>query len=132
MSRQQKARFMCFGVAGEVVIRTLVRVDKDFPPRVKIPGAPEILNRQGRPTNYVKTPAGTVIYLLTLQDEKAKTYGQWELDEVVPINESAIRLVARLKWQRQKSEFKAWRKEKGIRQPALKKHQLAIKIIKLK
>lgn len=128
-----KPRFMCFGASGEICIRTCLGISYETQNLcVKIQGAPEVQNSKGRNTNWVKTPPGTVVISLYLSDTEHGCAGYWELDEVVPVNEPAIRLAAELKWQRLKSEFKNQRKEYHLRRPTLKENLRAIKTIVLK
>lgn len=107
--KKEKPLFLCFGAAGELCERILIRTYESKPNYAKIYGAP-VANEEDKPKNYVKAPEGTTKIELELKDEVAGTHGSWPLEEVIPLNRAAVKVVARFIWEREKEEFKTWRK----------------------
>lgn len=134
MVKKEEALFVCFGAGGEILIQSLVKVTSAKTEALKIMGAPfiEPEKNSGVVSDMVKAPPGTVSYSLLLRDRQSQTVSAWPLDEVVPCNETAIKLVAQIKWQQLEAEFKSWRVQFKIETPSLHQHLRTLKKLELK
>ena len=88
-----RAKFLCFGAAGEPCVRELVAVTDMLGP-----------------------------YTLDLLDVRGGYHAWWPLNEVVPLNREARLVVARAIFRTQREEFVRWRRDKFIHDPSLKTH----------
>ena len=107
---RDKPLFLCYGAAGEICTRVFVRVITSKVSYVRVYGAPIKYNIGRAADHYVRAPKGTTVTELILRDESAGTESSWVLDDVTPLNEAAVKIVAKLKWDRNKGKFMELRK----------------------
>jgi hypothetical protein len=88
-----RAKFLCFGAAGEVCVRELIQVGDWLGPST-----------------------------LCLLDVRGGYHSYWPLKEVVPLNREARLFMAKAIFRAEREEFVRWRREKFIHDPSLKTH----------
>ncbi len=100
--RKKEALFYIFGAAGTLCRRVLIEVLRERTPNVKVPGG-----------EYVKNTVGAETIELLLRDPVVGCEAPWLLEEAIPANQEARRIVASLLFDRLLPEFKEHRRGYG-------------------
>ena len=105
-----RALFLFFGAAGEPAVRVAKKVIiQKAGPFGKVYGAPISYTTRDKAKHYVKIPEGTIQIELELHNETQSCHCWIPLQEVIPLNKVAIKLMAQLIWERDLPHYKEWR-----------------------